>query len=188
MAANHELHRRNKSLAMLACAVAFSMLGMAYAAVPLYDLFCRVTGYGGTTQTARAAPDKVLARRITVRFDASLNRHLPWRFEPPKPLSLRVGEQALAFYAAQNLTDQPIVGTATFNVSPQKAGIYFAKIDCFCFREQELRGGERVDMPVSFFIDPEIMTDPDMANIDTITLSYTFFAAKTDADSRKEGS
>ena len=175
-------NRSNKSVAMGAAMMAISMVGVAYAAVPLYDLFCRVTGFGGTTQVAIAAPGAVSERIVTVRFDASLNRKMPWGFKPPKQaVALPVGESGLAFYHANNPTNRRITGTATYNVSPPEAGVYFSKIDCFCFTEQVLEPGQSVDMPVSFFIDPEILTDPEMDDVKTITLSYTFFEATPSA-------
>lgn len=174
--------RANSRVAAGAGLMAVLMIGAAYAAVPLYDLFCRVTGFGGTTQVAEMAPGKVSDRMITVRFDASLNRKLPWRFEAPdRAVEIPVGESGLAFYSAKNMTDRTITGTATYNVSPDKAGYYFSKVDCFCFTEQVLQPGQAVDMPVSFFIDPEILTDPEMDDVKTITLSYTFFEAPTSA-------
>ena len=152
------------------------MGGMAYAAVPLYDLFCRVTGYAGTTSRAETASDTIIERQVTVRFDASRNRQMPWEFTAPDDaVSLKIGETGLAFYKAHNPTNEEITGTATFNVTPQKAGYYFSKIDCFCFVEQTLAPGETVDMPVTFFIDPEIVDDEEMMDVKTITLSYTFF-------------
>lgn len=174
----------NVRVAVAAGSVACLMVGMAFAAVPLYDLFCRVTGYGGTTQVAAAAPEAVSDRLVTIRFDASLNRDMPWRFEAPaEPITLRVGESGLVFYKARNLADTTVTGTATFNVSPQKAGYYFSKIDCFCFTEQALEPGQEMDMPVTFFVDPEILEDPEMAAVTTITLSYTFFESKKTAQS-----
>lgn len=158
------------------------MGGLAYAAVPLYDLFCRVTGYGGTTSQAEMAPAEILDRQVTVRFDASLNRQMPWEFKPPaQPVDIKVGETGLAFYSAHNPTDEPITGTATFNVTPQKAGYYFSKIDCFCFVEQTLSPGQSMDMPVTFFIDPEIVNDAELDDVKTITLSYTFFRSSEQA-------
>ena len=165
-----------------AAMMALTMIGAAYVAVPLYDLFCRVTGFGGTTQVAEAAPGAVSDRLMTVRFDASLNRRLPWDFEAPEAaVDIPVGESGLAFSRARNKTDRTITGTATYNVTPEQAGIYFSKIDCFCFTEQVLEPGQAVDMPVSFFIDPEILTDPEMDDVKTITLSYTFFEAADEA-------
>ena len=173
---------RNRRTAIGAASLAFLMVGAAYASVPLYDLFCRVTGYGGTTQIANAAPATAATRKITIRFDASLNRDMPWSFEAPaRPVQIAIGEQGLAFYEAYNPTDASITGTATYNVSPPKAGIYFANLDCFCFTEQVLEPGQRVDMPVSFFVDPEFLTDPEMDDVKTITLSYTFFKASKTA-------
>ena len=175
---NEAINARNRRTAVGAAGMAVVMIGAAYAAVPLYDLFCRVTGYGGTTQVAVEAPASIATREITIRFDASLNRGMPWSFEAPEqPVQLSIGEQGLAFYEAYNPTDRVITGTATYNVSPSKAGIYFSKIDCFCFTEQVLEPGQRVDMPVSFFVDPEILIDPEMDDVKTITLSYTFFKA-----------
>ena len=174
----------NRRVALGAGTMALTMIGVSFAAVPLYDMFCRVTGFGGTTQVAEIAPGAVSDRVITVRFDASLNRKMPWRFEAPDTaVDLPVGESGLAFYRAKNPTDRMITGTATYNVSPPEAGIYFSKIDCFCFTEQVLRPGEEVDMPVSFFIDPEILTDSEMDDVKTITLSYTFFEATQQASS-----
>ena len=181
--------RSNRRVAAGAGLMAVAMIGVSFAAVPLYDLFCRVTGFGGTTQVADIAPGAVSDRVITVRFDASLNRKMPWRFDAPQAaVALPVGESGLAFYRAANPTDRVITGTATYNVSPPEAGIYFSKIDCFCFTEQVLAPGEAVDMPVSFFIDPEILTDREMDDVKTITLSYTFFEATQQASSEAEAS
>ena len=186
--ANRDL--KNKRTALYAASLAIFMTGMAFASVPLYDLFCRVTGFGGTTQRADAAPvgqDLSNAAEMTVRFDASVNRDLPWKFSTPtKPVKLRVGESALAFYAVENLSDEPIVGTATFNVSPPAAGYYFSKIECFCFTKQVLQPGEKAELPVTFFIDPEITEDSEMSGVTTITLSYTFFRSKESAGAETE--
>ena len=154
------------------------MGSFAYASEPLYRLFCQVTGYGGTTQIAdKIIPAAAVVDRVVdVRFDANVNHKLPWRFEPvQKEIRVKVGEQTLAFYEATNISDKPLVGTATFNVTPYKAATHFSKIDCFCFTEQVLRPGQTVQMPVSFFIDPEIVKDKDADDLATITLSYTFF-------------
>ncbi|MEX2616872.1 MAG: cytochrome c oxidase assembly protein [Alphaproteobacteria bacterium] len=173
-------NRNRKTL--IACAtVVAGMVGLSFASVPLYDLFCRVTGYGGTTQVAASDSATVTERIIRVRFDASTNPHLGWRFEPvQREMTLQVGQTALAYYRATNLESTVNTGTATFNVTPQKAGLYFAKIECFCFTEQQLEPGQSVDMPVTFFIDPEIESDPNLDEVKTITLSYTFFRAATD--------
>ena len=167
-------------------AVVVGMLGMAYASVPLYEIFCRVTGFGGTTQVATAGADRVLDRTMTVRFDSNVNPELPWRFEPAqRAMKLRVGETRLAFYQATNTGSETLVGTATFNVTPNKAGLYFDKIDCFCFTEQVLRPGETVDMPVSFYLDPALAEDRKMDGVTTITLSYTFFRAQDQTKARQ---
>jgi len=177
----------NKRIALVCVGVVAGMVGLSYAAVPLYDLFCRVTGYGGTTQvSAELAPDTI-DRDMQVRFDASLASGMPWEFKPVQiSQELKVGEMGLAFYQASNPTDRAVVGTATYNVTPQKAGAYFAKIECFCFTEQVLMPGQVVDMPVSYFIDPAIDEDPNMDDVKTITLSYTFFEAKTDGLSEQD--
>ena len=170
-------YNRSYTITALVClSVTIGMLGMAYAAVPLYKLFCQVTGYAGTTQRADATTGVVLEREITVRFDANISSGLDWKFAPKKrSITLRIGEKAQAFYVATNLGNSASFGTATFNVSPQVAGVYFNKIDCFCFSEQKLEAGETADMPVVFFVDPEIVNDPLLKDTNTITLSYTFF-------------
>lgn len=152
------------------------MGALAWAAVPFYDWFCRVTGYGGTTNVAERAPDLVLDQTVTVRFDANVARGMGWTFRPVQTeMTLKIGETGLAFYEAYNPTDEVIAGTASYNVAPDIAGYYFDKIDCFCFTEQVLQPGERVQMPVSFFIDPELVKDRDAGRIRNITLSYTFY-------------
>jgi cytochrome c oxidase assembly protein subunit 11 len=168
---------RAKALTALALAsVIVGMLGLTAAAVPLYRLFCQATGYGGTTQRAEAAPGQQSERTITVRFNADVAQDLPWTFAPvERAVQVRPGEQQLAFFRAHNGSGRPIVGTATFNVTPFKAGRYFDKIACFCFEDQTLRAGETVDMPVSFYVDPAILDDPETADVRAITLSYTFF-------------
>ncbi len=158
------------------------VLGMgvlAYASVPLYQLFCQITGYGGTTQIAETVSTSVTDRIVTIRFDGTVNPSLNWNFAPvQRSFKLRVGENALAHYQARNRGTEAIVGTATFNVTPDKVGQYFNKVACFCFTEQVLQPGQMVDMPVSFFIDPEIGNDPNLDDVSTITLSYTFFEAE----------
>ena len=171
--------RTGVALSLLVCA----MVGLAYASVPLYRLFCQVTGFGGTTQVAEAPPGEIFERRITVRFNADVNPKLPWRFEPvERAVTVHVGEPGLAFYRAENLMDQPISGTATFNVTPLKAGQYFNKVHCFCFDEQSLAAGEAVEMGVSFFIDPAILVDRNLDDVTTVTLSYTFFRSLDDEE------
>lgn len=155
--------------------VAFTMLGLSYAAVPFYDWFCRVTGFGGTTGVAEAAPDQILDQTVLIRFDASTAADMPWEFTPQQmTMTVRLGENGLAFYEAYNPTSRPIAGTASYNVAPDQAGGYFIKIECFCFTEQVLQPGERIVMPVSFFVDPTILENPEAAGIPEITLSYTF--------------
>ena len=159
------------SLVLVAC----TMLGLSYAAVPFYDWFCRVTGFGGTTGVAEAAPDQILDQTVLIRFDASTAADMPWEFTPQQlTMSVRLGENGLAFYEAYNPTSRPIAGTASYNVAPDQAGGYFIKIECFCFTEQVLQPGERIVMPVSFFVDPTILENPEAAGIREITLSYTF--------------
>lgn len=168
---------RHRRVAVACAAVALAMVGAAYAAVPLYRLFCQATGYGGTTQRAAAPSAAPLARTITVRFDANTN-HLPWVFAPAeRTREVRVGETTLAFYRAENTSDKPVTGTATFNVTPEIAGSYFYKIECFCFTEQTLEPGQSVEMPVSFYVDRSILDDPDAKRLSQITLSYTFYPA-----------
>ena len=152
------------------------MGGLAWASVPFYDWFCRVTGFGGTTGISTVAPDDVLEQTIKVRFDASLHSDMDWDFKPEvHEMEMRIGETGLAFYEAHNPTDRPIAGQASYNVTPYQAGYFFNKIDCFCFEEQVLQPGETVIMPVSFYVDPEIVTDRDAKYVHTITLSYTFY-------------
>ena len=152
------------------------MGGLAWAAVPFYNWFCRVTGFGGTTGVAQQAPDDILDRVVTVRFDASKAKDMPWEFKPvEREMKVRIGETGLAFYEAFNPTDKPIAGQASYNVTPYSAGGYFQKIACFCFEEQVLQPGERVEMPVTFFVDPEMVEDPEAQYVHTITLSYTFY-------------
>ncbi len=155
--------------------VAALMLALSFAAVPMYDWFCRVTGFGGQPLVSADGSDVILDRTIKIRFDGSLERGMPWEFKPmAKEMELRIGETGLAFYEAYNPTDKPIAGSASYNVFPFSAGGYFTKIDCFCFEMQVLQPGERVQMPVTFYVDPEIVDDPDAKHIKSITLSYTY--------------
>ncbi|TVP70980.1 MAG: cytochrome c oxidase assembly protein [Rhodobacteraceae bacterium] len=166
-----------------AVAVVVFMFGMGWAAVPLYDLFCRVTGYGGTTNTASESRGVILDQTMRVRFDASVARDFPWSFRPEERTSeIRLGEVGLAFYVAHNPTDEPIAGTASYNVSPYEAGRFFTKIDCFCFELQVLQPGETVLMPVTYFVDPDILNNRDARDTHTITLSYTFHPTDIPAD------
>ena len=170
--------RNRRSLAALA-AVAALMGALAWASVPFYDWFCRVTGFGGTTSVGEATADQeILDRTVRVRFDASLERGMPWEFRPETTATeIRIGETALAYYVAYNPTDRPVAGTASFNVYPYSAGEYFVKIECFCFQRQLLEAGETARMPVSFYVDPEIVDDIEAGSVNTITLSYTFHVA-----------
>ena len=168
--------------AMPLVGVVLGMAGLAWAAVPLYDMFCRVTGFGGTTQVSAEGSDRILDRTVTVRFTASTVRGMPWEFKPvTKPVNIHIGETALAFYEAYNPTDRVIAGSASYNVSPFSVGGYFTKIDCFCFTEQVLQPGERVTMPVTFYVDPEIVDDAETDKVHTITLSYTFYESELDS-------
>jgi cytochrome c oxidase assembly protein subunit 11 len=152
------------------------MGSLAWASVPFYNWFCRVTGFGGVTAVANVGSDVVLDKTIEIRFDASLERDMPWEFKPvQREMTLRIGETGLAFYEAYNPTSQPVAGSASYNVAPFDAGGFFAKIDCFCFEEQLLQPGERVEMPVTFYVDPEIVNDRDAKYTKSITLSYTFY-------------
>jgi cytochrome c oxidase assembly protein subunit 11 len=167
---------RHRAVALWCAALVVAMVGAAYASVPLYRLFCQVTGFDGTPRVAAAPSATVLDRQVAVRFDANVATGLPWRFEPvEKTLKVRVGENALAFYRATNASDRPVRGMATFNVLPEQAAPFFNKLECFCFKEQLLQPGETVEMPVSFFIDPQIVADKDAHGVAHITLSYTFY-------------
>lgn len=169
-----QLQGKNRTLVQL-IGVVVTMGSLSFAAVPFYDWFCRVTGYGGTPQVAEAAPDVILDQAVKVRFDASVEQGMPWSFKPvERSMQIRIGETGLAFYEAHNPTDRVIAGTASFNVFPDTAGGYFTKIECFCFTEQVLQPGETVQMPVTFFVDPTIVDDPDAKFVREITLSYTF--------------
>ncbi len=152
------------------------MGAMAWASVPFYNWFCSVTGFGGVPNVAQAGSDEILDQTITVHFDASLDREMEWEFKPvARKVTLRIGETGLAFFEAYNPTNRPIAGSASYNVAPYEAGYFFNKIQCFCFEEQILMPGERVEMPVTFFVDPEIVTDRDAKYVKEITLSYTFY-------------
>ncbi len=151
------------------------MGGLAWASVPFYDWFCRVTGFGGATGVSEVASDDVLDQTVKIRFDASKERGMPWEFKPmERQMELRIGETGLAFYEAYNPTDRVVAGSASYNVTPYEAGGFFTKIDCFCFEQQVLQPGERVQMPVTFYVDPEIVSDREGQYVHTITLSYTF--------------
>jgi cytochrome c oxidase assembly protein subunit 11 len=173
--------RRNLNVLMMLVGVVAGMTGLAYASVPLYRIFCEATGFGGTPQRAALAPTEISDRMVRVTFTADVAAGLGWRFQPmQRNLTLQVGENKLAYYVAENLESKPVTGRATFNVSPDMFGAYFTKIECFCFTEQTLQPGQRVEMPVSFFIDPALLDNPALKNISDITLSYTFFRAEDD--------
>jgi cytochrome c oxidase assembly protein subunit 11 len=172
---------RNRSFAMSLLGMAVGMLCLAYASVPLYRVFCAVTGFGGTTQEGKPSPvaGKVLERQIRVTFNSDVDPKLPWAFHPmQREMTVKIGERKLAFFEAVNKGDHPVTGMATYNVTPHKAGMYFNKLQCFCFEKQTLQPGQRVEMPVAFFIDPAMANDPLTQEIETITLSYTFFPLK----------
>jgi cytochrome c oxidase assembly protein subunit 11 len=168
--------RRNRTVALACAAFFFCMIGVAYAAVPLYQLFCQVTGYGGTTQRVEEYSQTVLDREITVRFDANVSGALAWEFQPvDRHVTMNIGETTQVAYRATNAGARASTGRATFNVTPELAGAYFMKVECFCFTDQRLQPGESMDMPIVFYVDPEIVNVPELKDIETITLSYTFF-------------
>lgn len=170
------LDGKNRRVGLAVFVTVAVMVGMSFAAVPLYRLFCSATGYNGTTQVAKALPPNVIDRVMTVRFDTGLGGGLNWRFTPEqRQVKVRMGERALAAFKAENLNKKSITGTALYNVTPLKVGKYFKKIECFCFQEQVLEGGKTATLPVVFYIDPAMDKDPDMADVHYITLSYTFF-------------
>lgn len=159
--------------------VVAGMFLLAYASVPLYRMFCSITGFGGTPKVAQTASETVGTKVLTVRFNSDTDPSLPWNFKPEqRQVEVKTGEQKLIFFSAENSSDHPVKGMATYNVTPDRAGQYFNKIQCFCFNEQVLQAGQKVSMPVSFFIDPAIEKDPYLRNVNTITLSYTFFKVK----------
>ena len=174
---NPEMARRNRRVAIMGMAIAAGMVGLAYASVPLYQLFCQVTGFGGTPQTASEAPKGYIDRQMTVRFDSNVDGGLAWTVQPAKPVTDEIGSVETVNYVATNHSDRPITGMAIFNVSPVRAGAYFNKIECFCFTEQTLQPGETVDMPIVFFVDPELDDNRELDTIKEITLSYTFYAS-----------
>ncbi len=176
-----DLKQRNTKLALTAFAVVAGMIGLSFAFVPFYDAFCRALGINGATQIADAPSDSVIDVPVTVRLDSNVDKALPWEFYPvEKSVTLKIGETYTVHYVAKNISDKPTTGTATFNVTPEKAGLYFSKIDCFCFQEQLLQPGESVDMAVSFFVDPDMIDNETTEEIRTITLSYTFFRSLED--------
>lgn len=185
---SQDMSRRNRRSAVLALSFALGMLALGFAAVPLYRIFCEATGFGGTTMKVSEAAASAIAvtdKQITVRFDSNVSSALPWRFKPENPTEkITIGARDMAAFVAENLSSKPVTGTATFNVTPVQAGRYFAKVQCFCFTEQTLQPGEKVRMPVIYYVDPAILTDPDTKDIEEITLSYTFYPL----DQAKKGS
>ncbi len=176
------MKRRNGVVVGALAGVVVGMVALSFAAVPLYRIFCQATGFGGTTQRAAQGAPVTLDRRIDIRFNTDVNRELPWTFKPnQRGLTLRIGETGLASFHAHNESGTPIVGTAVYNVTPEKAGKYFVKIQCFCFTQQTLRPQESADLPVAFYVDPDIVKDRDLDDVSVITLSYTFYKARSQA-------
>lgn len=178
MANKNTMRKSNLRVAALSATVAAGMVGLSFASVPLYRIFCQVTGFGGTTQRADAAPAEATEHYVTVRFDANTAGSLSWLFEPAqRSMKVKIGEENFAHYRATNVSDRRLTGTAVFNVTPAEAGAYFNKIECFCFTRQTLKAGETADLPISYFVDPAILEDANLKKINTITLSYTFYPA-----------
>ncbi|MEO6015179.1 MAG: cytochrome c oxidase assembly protein [Devosia sp.] len=169
---------RNRNVAVVLFLLAIGMVGAAYAAVPIYQMFCQLTGYGGTPRIATDNPKGIITREMTTRFDANIDGGLPWQVTAAHPVSAKIGTVETIIFTARNLSDKTVTGMAAFNVTPELAGSYFNKIQCFCFTEQTLKPGETVQMPVTFFVDPDIDKDADLKTIRDITLSYTFYASK----------
>ena len=178
--------RHSNRRVVLSCLAGLGVMGAVTAASPtLYKIFCQATGFGGTTQRVIARSDKVLNRIVTVRFDANVSPHLAWKFEPVvNTVDVKIGENTLAFFRATNLSDKPLTGTASFNVAPETMGLYFNKIQCFCFTEHTLQPHQTVEMPVTFFVDPKMVEDRDTQNLSNITLSYVFYPVERTAESK----
>ena len=184
----NNLKAQNKKVILIISLIGMLMLSLSYAAVPLYDIFCRVTGFGGTTQIASSAPGSTGHPNINIRFESNITDSLNWDFySKTKTVKIPMGEEKTIYYFAKNLSDEPIVGTATFNVTPAKAGQYFMKIDCFCFVEQLLNPGESMNMPVTFFIDPDLYKDENVQEVNEITLSYTFMKSMDQSKVEEQG-
>lgn len=176
-----QLIRRNQRTGLLVLATVMGMAALSFAAVPLYSLFCRVTGFGGTTQVAEVLPDIILDRTVTIKFDSGIARGLNWEFAPERrEITLKIGERGLITYHAKNPGTEAVTGVALYNVTPLKAGKYFHKVECFCFGEQTLAPGQDATLPVMFYVDPALDNDPGMADVTAITLSYTFFRAESE--------
>ena len=182
-------HDKNTKTLLIIFSIVFMMVGLAFASVPLYNIFCRVTGFNGTTGISAKAPDKILDRKLTVKFTTNVNRKLPWEFESEtSELKINVGQEALINFTAKNNADEPFAGTAVYNITPLKAGKYFQKTQCFCFDYQILKPNQKMNMPVMFYLDPTLADDPNMEDVTTITLSYSFFKAdSSELDSAMEG-
>ena len=181
--------RKNRRVGIAAFACFLSMVGLAYASVPLYKVFCAKTGFGGTTQRAEKAPDQASAQYIQVRFDANTSTELGWKFQPKQTvMRVRIGEQNMAYYEATNVSGVEKTGSATYNVSPPSMGAYFDKIQCFCFTKQTLKPGESAEFPVTFFVDPAMLKDADAAGTGEVTLSYTFYPAGVPDLAQKQAS
>ena len=177
---------KNKRVAFMATGLVVAMVGLAYASVPLYRLFCQVTGFGGTTQVAEASAAHATTQDISIRFDANVSSDLGWTFGAKQnTMIVKIGEPSMAYYTAHNAGSETVTGTAMFNVTPPEAGIFFNKIECFCFTEQTLKPGETVDMPVQFFVDAALLEDADTKNIREITLSYSFYPTKSKAPEKQ---
>ena len=184
----NNLKAQNKKVIFIITFIGILMLSLSYAAVPLYDIFCRVTGFGGTTQIASSAPGSTGHPNINIRFESNITDSLNWDFySKTKTVKIPMGEEKTIYYFAKNLSDEPIVGTATFNVTPAKVGQYFMKIDCFCFVEQLLNPGESMNMPVTFFIDPDLYKDENVQEVNEITLSYTFMKSMDQSKVEEQG-
>jgi cytochrome c oxidase assembly protein subunit 11 len=179
--------KRNARLALICAATFFGMVGMAYASVPLYRAFCQLTGFDGTVRKADAAPTRVLDKTITIRFDANV-RDLPWAFSPDQvSQEVRIGDTGLAFYKVTNNGKTPITGRASYNVVPESAGLYFQKLECFCFNDQTIQPGQTVEFPVVYFVDPKFATDFETKGTQEVTLSYTFFPSTEGSDAAPIG-
>jgi len=179
---NISMNRKNARVGVVVLCVVLGMLGLSYAAVPLYSMFCRATGFGGVTQVAKTLPDHIVNRTVRIRFNTDTDPHLPWIFRPEqRQIDVKLGQKGLVAFYAKNESHENVTGTAVYNVTPPKAGKYFNKIQCFCFSEQTLTAGQDVSMPVVFFVDPKMQDDRNMDDVQTITLSYTFFKAETPA-------
>jgi cytochrome c oxidase assembly protein subunit 11 len=177
---------KNKRVALMAASLVVAMVGLAYASVPLYRLFCQATGFGGTTQVAEASAASATTSDISIRFDANVQADMGWTFHPKQnTLNVKIGEPSMAYYTATNASSETVTGSAMFNVTPPEVGIFFNKIECFCFTEQTLKPGETVEMPVQFFVDAALLEDADTKNIREITLSYTFYPVKSKAPDKQ---